>query len=179
MSTKNNNKHQQEAFNEFDEAFDQRRINSKPTDEVIEAESLTAENEDKSKSFKAKKMDRALTALSANYLTDISIEKKFGPRVSINPGHMQVVWRDAFGLNNTDDVLEMSMNGIKFNCDSSDPAAITQLIFPLTGETLDISQAERQLHDGQIAIFRLIEFANASEGWMTWIEKLSRINEES
>ena len=182
MSTTDNSEHQQHAFNEFDDAFVKRRENSMPTDEVIKAESLSADKEDKSKGYKAKKMDRDLTALSANYLNSISIESKISPRVIVNPGRIMVVWRDTLGLSNadskTDEVLEISMNTIKFHCLGSEPAAVSQLIFPLTGKTLDIVQAILQSYNGETAVFRLVEFANNGEDWMTWIEKISRINEE-
>lgn len=168
-----------EVFDELNDEFLKRRDQSAPTAEVIEENDLTADKEDKSKGFAAKKMARELKAFSENYLNDISMDVRISPHVALKPGTLIVTWRDIRGINQNDDAVEISMNGVKFICRDGDPIAITKLTFPESGKTMEVAHSDLHTNEDGYAIFRLIDFDNNAEDWMLWIETFSRINEES
>jgi len=179
-STKNRvGKQQEEVFKELDQEMIKRREQSMPNKDVIEKESLTADNEDKSKSFATKKIERQLSKLAVNYLNDVEMINTIDPVVKVKKGELLVTSRDIRGIEKTHDAINISMDTIKFYCIDTKPTRVVKIKFSVDGTVLEVKNSNAIEVTEEFATFRLVEFGNNTEDWTNWIEKITRINKES
>lgn len=167
-----------EKSQEIADDYQKLRSRSVPSESDIEEQSLTAE-EDQSQGFQALARRRRWEKWrEQEALPPVELAMDFNVRVRVKPDRLKVAWKDHGGMNRTTDAWEISMHGIKFNSAGSEPSAIKSLIFTRSNVSIGIKNAELYSMEGDFAIIRLVEFDNNIEDWMTWIEKLSRINKE-
>lgn len=166
------------VFREYAEGFKRLHDQSAPTEERMKELELADEEEDASKGFKAAARKRKWEQWRERVLGPVKLELDFSPRVRVKPDRIKVAWKDHNGLGKITNAVEVSMHGVKFLCEGSDPALVNALSFPRSSATIGVKNAVFYSRDGDLAIFRLVEFDNNVDGWMTWIEKLSRINKE-
>ena len=106
-------------------------------------------------------------------------ERHFFRRIVIPAGDMVVHWKNRENVACQGNVISATMHGIKFLIPDTDCEQIDRLEYQGGNIILGISNAVIHHCDENSGMAIFVEFGNDVENWMTWINLLTRIDEEA
>ncbi|MEI6985126.1 MAG: hypothetical protein WCK65_03270 [Rhodospirillaceae bacterium] len=119
-----------------------------------------------------------LGAMVVNTLAPGRPERRFSLRVKVPPGAMFVVWSNRDGTEGRTAAIDISFRSVHFKDANFDANGIKQLICPRINKIFDIKKSIIVRRErGHFAV-SLRVFAGGVNSWMSWIEILTRIDQE-
>ncbi len=117
-------------------------------------------------------------AISPKVQSTYPRERRYSFRVKVPDGAMAVVWKNKNGQHCSANAIDISFRGIHFDGKHYDAKDIDRLEFPRLGINLDVTKSSIVRRDGDSVVVYLKNFSNDVDGWMSWIEILTRIDQE-
>ncbi len=116
--------------------------------------------------------------MRSNLGAPVKRERRFSFRVKVPPGTMDVYWKERNGKIGRGLALDISFRSVHFHAPGLDVDSIERLEFPRLGKSLIVTKSTivRKTKNG--AVIHLYNFNNGVDGWMSWIEILTRIDQE-
>ena len=104
-------------------------------------------------------------------------DRRFALRISVPAGTMEVQWSDEDGNVSRGRVIDVSMHGIKFEAPGFAGNSIDMIIYIKLDTTLKVRRSMVLRRDGDQVVVILDDFEDGVDGWIAWIDNLTRINQ--
>ena len=124
----------------------------------------------------AEKLRRELLGRASAHM---EIERRFSLRVSVPPGAIEVHWTNPDGQPGMGRGFNISMHGILFEAKGFKAKGIDRIVFPKQNTVMNVKHADISRREENKAAAVLHEFEKNVDNWMTWIQLLTRINEDA
>ncbi|MBF0095602.1 MAG: VWA domain-containing protein [Alphaproteobacteria bacterium] len=106
-------------------------------------------------------------------------DRRFSLRVTVPEGAMDIHWTDGDGNECHGSAVDISMQGVRFLAPVFDAVAISRVVCPRMGLSLNVVQSTISRHDGRHAVAVLGRFENNLDDWMRWVEIVTRIDQDA
>ena len=105
-------------------------------------------------------------------------DRRFDLRIKVPPGEMIVHGVDSKGRSVKGRAIDISMHGVRFSAPKTRLKYIDRVVFPRYDVTLKIKKARIYRQTGNRAVAIMETFENEADGWMQWIELMTRLDQK-
>lgn len=105
-------------------------------------------------------------------------DRRFALRIKVPPGEMIVHGVDSNGRSVKGLAIDISMHGVRFSASKTRVKYIDRVVFPRYDVTLKVKEARIYRQAGNRAVAIMETFENEADGWMQWIELMTRLDQK-
>ncbi|MEO5373958.1 MAG: hypothetical protein H7840_06705 [Alphaproteobacteria bacterium] len=105
-------------------------------------------------------------------------DRRFSFRVAVPPGAMEIRWVDKEGTDHRSPAINISLHGILFEADDPYIMSIRQIACPRLQRTINVTKSIVHRREVNLSVAVLAGFEKGADDWMSWVEILTRIDQE-